>query len=370
MTDRISVNDPAPINDRTPVDELRALTGVRGVAAWFVVFYHIRLSIAGLPIGVRDVFAKGYLAVDFFFLLSGFVIWLTWNDRIRLGGMASVPRFLQKRIARIWPLHLVTLAGAVSLALLLRATGRDDPQFVFSELPLHVVLLQNWGFTRHLAWNDPSWSISAELGAYLLFPLLVMAVDWRRLPSVLLLTIAGGLLFAMHVTIGAPSLGADIPRFGLLRCLVEFTTGSIVCALWLRWRGAPRAVLHAAASTAVLAVLWVVGMPETIVVPALFATLLLLLALTAGQLHNPFETRVVHYLGEISYATYLGHFLLWKAFKLVFVSSDVPVSPAWIALYVLMVLLASVTLYHLVERPAQRWLNRSPSRDREGARED
>ena len=57
--------------------ELRALTSVRGVAAWMVVLYHIRLTIDGLPQAWVHVFAKGYLAVDFFFLLSGFVIWLS-----------------------------------------------------------------------------------------------------------------------------------------------------------------------------------------------------------------------------------------------------------------------------------------------------
>ena len=345
------------MSDRAQVHELRALTGVRGIAAWFVVFYHIRLSIAGLPLPVRDVFAKGYLAVDFFFLLSGFVIWLTWSDRIRTGGVASIPSFLQKRIARIWPLHLATLGGAVALALLLRATGRSDPQFVFPELPLHILLLQNWGFTHHLAWNDPAWSISAELGAYLLFPVLVLAVDWRRLPTLVLLILAGGLLVGLHLAMNAPSLGTDIPRYGLLRCLVEFTTGSIVCALWLRWRGALRTPLWVALAAMLAAGSWIAGAPETLVVPALFALVLQLLALTAGKPGNPFELGWTHYLGEISYATYLSHFILWKAFKLVFVSDVTAVSPTYVAVYLGLVLLASIALYHLVERPAQRWLN-------------
>ncbi|VVT22450.1 Acyltransferase [Sphingomonas aurantiaca] len=346
------------MSTRASAGELRALTGVRGFAAWFVVFYHIRLSIAGLSTSLRDVFAKGYLAVDFFFLLSGFVIWLTWNDRLRTGGMAGVPRFLQKRLARIWPLHLVTLAGAVALALVLRGTGRDDPQFVFPELPLHVFLLQNWGFTRHLAWNDPAWSISAELAAYLLFPVLVMAVDWRRVPSAVLLALAGLLLLALHLAIDSPTLGTDIPRYGLLRCLIEFTTGSIVCALWLRWRTARAAIGAAISIATALIIMWIAGLPETLMIPALFATLLLLLALTSGRPHNPFETRAIHYLGEISYATYLSHFILWKAFKLAFVADANAVSPAKIALYLGLVLLASIALYHLIERPAQRWLNR------------
>ena len=63
--------------------ELRQLTGARGIAAWAVVLYHLRLSIAGLPAPAVAALGKGYLAVDFFFLLSGFVIWLAWHERLR-----------------------------------------------------------------------------------------------------------------------------------------------------------------------------------------------------------------------------------------------------------------------------------------------
>src|SRR3546814_12632267 len=95
--------------------ELRALTSVRGLAAWMVVLYHIRLSIAGLPEAWVDVFAKGYLAVDFFFLLSGFVIWLTYGERLRERD-ASVVAFWQRRIARIYPLHLFMLVSEIGRA--------------------------------------------------------------------------------------------------------------------------------------------------------------------------------------------------------------------------------------------------------------
>ena len=156
--------------------ELRQLTGARGIAAWAVVLYHLRQSIEGLPAPVEAVFAKGYLAVDFFFLLSGFVIWLAWHDRIA----GAAPRFWQKRIARIVPLHLAMLAFAVALALLAAARGRPDPAFPWAELPLHLLLVQAWGTIGALHWNDPAWSISAELAAYLLVPLLIRGVDWRR----------------------------------------------------------------------------------------------------------------------------------------------------------------------------------------------
>ncbi len=339
--------------------ELRALTSIRGIAAWMVVLYHIRLSVAGLPQGVVDVLAKGYLAVDFFFLLSGFVIWMSWGQRLRDGGVREVPAFLQKRIARIWPLHVVVLAGAVALALLLAATGRHDAsEFPFRELPLHLVLMQNWGFTQALAWNDPAWSISAELGAYLTFPLLALAIDWRRVPTpavIVAIAAAGVLLASIFAWDGAPTLGTDIPRLGLVRCVIEFAMGTAVGALWLRWRDAP--ALPSVVAVVVALALLVSPLPETLRVPGAFAALLLVLARTSGLRGNPLDGRALHYLGEISYATYLGHFLLWFAFKLAFVDDARAVPIGLVAAYLVLVLIGSMALYHLVERPAQKWVN-------------
>ena len=343
--------------------ELRALTSVRGIAAWFVVLYHIRRSIAGLPDWALHIFASGYLAVDFFFLLSGFVIWLTYGERLRSGGLASVPAFLKRRIARIWPLHLFMLAIAVALALLLAATGRHDPvDYPFAELPLHIVLVQDWGLTRRLSWNDPAWSISAELAAYLLFPLLAMAIDWRRVPTALLVVAIMAMLGLLHLIMawgGAPTLGTDITRFGVVRCLFEFAAGTAICALWLRWAEHPALPAIAAAALAIaIGVATLTGhLPETLGVPIAFAAALLALALTCGMRGNMLELAPLHYLGEISYATYLGHFILWQVFKLAFVSDAYAVPAPLIALFLGLVLMASVLLYHLVERPAQKWVN-------------
>jgi len=340
--------------------ELRTLTSVRGIAAWMVVLYHIRLSIAGLPPAWVQFFAKGYLAVDFFFLLSGFVIWLSWGPRLRDSGWREVPHFLQKRVARIWPLHLVVLGGAVALALVLAAVGRHNPaEFPFGELPLHVFLLQNWGLTDKLAWNDPAWSISCELAAYLAFPLLARAIDWRALPSWLVASAAAAFLGLLAAAMsGEPSLGKDITRFGLVRCLTEFAAGSAICALWLRWKAKPRlpALLAFGFAAAAFAG-WGAGLPETLAIPFAFAGLLLGLTLTSGLRGNPLDRAPLHYLGEISYATYLSHFMLFVVFKLAFVDDAHAVAPVLIALYLAMVLGCSIALYHLIERPAQKWVN-------------
>ena len=103
---------------------------------------------------------------------------------------------------------------------------------------------------------------------------------------------------------------------------------------------------------------WLAGLlPETLAVPLAFAALLLALALSCGARGNVLEVAPLHYLGEISYATYLGHFLLFVLFKIAFVDDPRAIPPLLVALFLVMVLGLSVALYHLVERPAQRWVN-------------
>ena len=324
--------------------ELRQLTGARGIAAWAVVFYHLRRSIDGLPAPALAALGKGHLAVDFFFLLSGFVIWLAWRDRLP----GETGRFWQKRIARIWPLHLAMLTLAAALALTAIWRGHPDSAFPWAELSLHLLLVQEWGTTTGLHWNDPAWSISAETGAYLLFPLLIRAIDWRRWSTPALIAAAVAALAILPLVMGPGSLGQDITRFGLLRCLCEFTAGTILAALYVRG-GDARAPL---ALGLLLLLAAIAGAPETLAVPPAFAALLLALARSKATL---LTSRPLHWLGEISYATYLSHFLLWKTVKLLLPAGPVP--HAAIAVYLLLVLLASHLLYRWLETPAQRWLN-------------
>jgi len=342
---------------------LNALTGIRGVAAWLVVLYHIRLSLTGiLPADAIAVMAKGYLAVDLFFILSGFVLWYNYAERLQGGGLAEARLFLWRRIARIWPLHAVILALFVLFALALAVTGRDTAGYPFAELPLHLVLAQNWGLTSELAWNHPAWSISTELAAYLLFPIVVSAVRWQRLPTPALLALALAQTVAIHLLFalgGHDDLGDAISSLGLWRCLIEFSLGNLLCLLWLRWRGRKLAAAGAAAAcAAVVATGWAFGWPETAFVPAAFAAGLMALALGKGALIRALGSRVPVYLGEISYSTYLAHYFLFIVFKLFFVDASLQVGWPGLAGFLVIVLLASVGFYHLVEKPAQWLFNR------------
>lgn len=352
----------APIPpQRTAMPHLAALTGLRGIAAWFVVFYHARPSLVDwVPAAALDVFAKGYLAVDLFFMLSGFVMWLNYGPRLRASGLAGAPDFWWRRFARIWPLHIAILMGLVAFAMVVFTTGRDMTNYPLAELPLHIVLIQNWGFTDALTWNFPAWSISTELGAYLMFPFVVLAYRWEALRPPALLACAALLaiaIWAVFAAIGENNLGAAITQMGLIRCLLQFAIGMVLALLWLAWkdRKGPLALYAGFAVFSLAALLS--DLPETLLVPLAFASLLLALALDHGPLARALSSRPLVWLGDASYATYLLHVPLLIAVKLVAVGDDLQMAPLVLVAYLLALTALSGGLYRWLEKPAQRWLN-------------
>ena len=219
------------------IAELKSLTSARGIAAWLVVLYHIRSGMDWAPRELVHFLGKGYLAVDFFFLLSGFVIYLTAHRAFLREGSAAAPAFLMRRIARVYPLYAVMLMATLAFALIVHATGREAGNYPLSELPLHILMLQNWGFTSELSWNHPAWSISTEFAAYVIFPALLLwtPISRARRPNLLAAMILLIALLYLGLRAGGEThLGGDIARFGLLRCLTEFSCGACLCAFWLR----------------------------------------------------------------------------------------------------------------------------------------
>lgn len=346
---------------------LPTLTGVRGFAALAVLFYHIRGGMAGyLPGAVIDGFAHGYLAVDLFFVLSGFVLWWNYGPAFVAEGTRAAPRFLVRRIARIFPLHLAILAAMALFALALLASGRDPgPHYGFAALPAHALLVQNWGFTADLRWNDPAWSISTEWAAYLL---LAATGGWAaRLPAgrwsfplfALLLAAALGGWFAAT---GRAGIGDDIAATGLVRCLAEFFIGVALCQWWTaqRARADGSGVIYATAAIFALlaALILFAGLPQPAAIPLAMAAVVIA-ALQASLAPRPLLSgRLAQWLGDISYAVYLSHFFLWILFKLVFVDNPAMVAPAKVAAFVALTLAVSHLLHRWLEVPARRIVQR------------
>lgn len=348
---------------RAPVTMLPTLTGVRGIAALAVLFYHIRDAMSGFASErVLSVLAQGYLAVDLFFVLSGFVLWWNYRDQFRDRGLRAASGFMVKRFARIFPLHIAILTAMLLFAAALLASGRDpNPAYPLAVLPAHYLLIQNWGLDPSLSWNVPAWSISTEWAAYLLlavtggwlarlrigpwsFPLLVVGV------AALL-----GVWFDMQ---GLASIGDDIPKTGLIRCLVEFGLGVMLCQWWSARREQPRGTRVITGTSiglaAVAALLFATGQPQPATIPIVMVVIVIF-ALQASVAARPLLSgRVAQWLGDISYAVYLTHYFLWVLFKLFFVDDLANVHPTAILGFVLLTLAVSHLLYRWLEVPGRR----------------
>ncbi|HMF97783.1 MAG TPA: acyltransferase [Vicinamibacterales bacterium] len=339
------------------------LTSIRGLAALLVVFYHVKHFLP--PIAVLGVlyplFADGYLAVDFFLVLSGFIISYKYAAEFKDGVSANFLDFIARRLARIYPLHVFVMLCFLTLPIGLYVTGRgyDSSTFGMTSFVAKFFLVDLWlsGTSTWDTWNVPSWTISGELFAYLTFPLFVylyQGVGARM--KMALLAGAVALLIGLFQSFGCASIGGCIGQLGLLRCAVEFVLGIGVWFLLVETRtfGATYFKIVALVSIVLLVVAFRSGVSNYYFAPPLFASTLYGLVGCRSYLHDFLELRLLVYLGEISYSVYLTHlFLRDLLFNLFLATGEAP-GLAFILFYVGVTLLFSVATYHWIEVPFRK----------------
>jgi len=309
---------------------MKALTPLRGLAALAVLAWH-----ADLPV-------RGYLGVDLFFLLSGFV--MTHAYGAMAASAAAWLAFLKARLARIYPVHLLVLF------LLLPELG-TSPAFSPGGLVSSLVLLQSpW---HAMCWNFPSWSISAEWHAYLVFP--ALAAGLRTKPAGVLLRILAGCLMVVGLT-GWLNHGGDITNtpIVLLRCLPEFIAGMALYRLRTLGRIPAWGQSDAAFAAAVAALvgLELVKAPEGFSVCAL-AVLLICAARDGSAFARALGWPPLAWLGEVSYSLYMAQMPV-----LVALASFAPHLGAWrhSMLFCAGSLALAAPMSRWFEFPARAWL--------------
>ena len=180
--------------------EIRALTALRGIAAMAVVLQHYSSSAATWSgHNIPSLAPHGYMAVDFFFVLSGFIMAYTYADAFAARGMKAYPDFLLRRVARVWPLQVFTVLALLLTGFAYQASGAGWGLFrsenIVFDVFANIFMLQ--GFDIGANMNGPSGTVSQELGAYIAFPLLLWCAmhRWRWV------AVAAGLV-AVGVEIG------------------------------------------------------------------------------------------------------------------------------------------------------------------------
>lgn len=363
---------------------LSNLTPLRGIAAILVAVFHFEMT-AGrfVPAHTTMFFEKSYLMVDLFFVLSGFIM-LHVYGRVFDGALrkGEVRHFLVARFARTYPLHLFTLILLVVIVRYLTNWGQpplliEQPKDI---LP-NVALLQAFGVCKIFNWNIPSWSISAEWGAYLLFPFLALWVSRQRkwAPVLLAIGVVATWCCIEYVLPRKNPYNPAIPvphnlnttyDYGWVRGIAGFGAGMVMYALY-RLAGIGKVIGSDAASLLIL-LLVAAGLHFAIndaLVAVLFAALVLNFALNNGVLHRVCNNKVLQYLGDISYSIYLMQIFLQEPFshgiRLPGVTGNArgrfnvdfwPGLGYCIVYLLLLVGIATVT-YYLIERPCRKWIN-------------
>jgi peptidoglycan/LPS O-acetylase OafA/YrhL len=343
-----------------------ALTGLRAIAAMWVIAYHYRSGVFS-ALGanhVLPVLGYGYLGVDLFFILSGYVIWHVHGREMARPTPRLFLRFICLRAARLYPVYLFTLAifaGMVWLVPLCGFTILISSHYPVHHLILSILLVQTWGLTRDLTWNFPSWSVSAEWLCYLLFPLAaVIGVRLSRgaiVAGILLLLAAVAVIYFEVFDL---KMNQPIGWRALIRAATEFTLGCLLREFQARVRTEAwpwTAITFGVA--AVWAASFYTPLPVEVVALPLFATLVL-----AGSVPGNVVSRIASWrpfvaVGTASYSLYLMQAPVEKAAADLeqFLSPSRPLQSAAIVVTYAALLAAGSTLVHLlVENPSRRWL--------------
>jgi len=395
--------------------EIKALSGARAFPPLILVLYHFCEGHGYRGNFVFDaIVAKGYLWVEFFFILSGFILTHVygsrspspppgeragvrgWLQRARLidpltlalspqggEGNFSYLNFLRARLARLYPLHLFMLFVILGLVVALRALASAGGYVSIYDLPYHAMntwpsfianlfLVQAWNILPYLTWNGASWFVSVEFLLCLLFPLYLFLSRGGALRGAVLIVVGGGVLNYLAQTSGH---GLDLTfHNGIFRGMAGFAIGvglSMIyrSAMARGWGELPEGLYSFAQLAAVLLLLdaiyrsqWA-HKPADIYVALAMAGLIFTLAFDRGFAARALGTRPVLKLGEWSYAIYMGQ-TAWLQFiryleQRWYPGAD-PHAILWIEPLALLVVCVAwgALLAIFIEQPANRFLRR------------
>ncbi len=247
-------------------DQMLHLDALRMVGALMIVVFHFNrfLNLDGRWQLADDAIKNFSLIVDLFFVISGYVMAAIYTGR--LTSPAKYAAFLKKRVARLGPLHWLTLGVFIAIA----AAGwvgwineRDPSRYDVSCIVPNILFIHAWGVCHAQTWNFVSWAISAEMGVYIALPLLLWITGKGRVVTAVLAF--GSLALLAWISRGGETFSQWTYNFGVARAVPGFLLGMLAwqmrpwlarlpAAPWLMWgllaafviasgAGAPRGAL-------------------------------------------------------------------------------------------------------------------------------
>lgn len=364
--------------DSKPHYEL--LDGLRGVAALLVIWYHVFEGFATSPIDQQ--FNHGYLAVDFFFILSGFVIGYAYDDRWK--STMNVKNFFKRRLIR---LHPMVVLGAVLGAITFYIQGCEkwDGTQVTISMVMVAMLLNLFlipsipgsapevrGNGEMYPLNGPSWSLFFEYIGNILYALFIRKLSTKALTVLVVLAAVGLASFAMFNLSGNYHLGVGWTLMdynlvgGFLRMLFSFSIGLLMSrnfkplhvrgAFWICSVGI--AVLLSVPYIGGTETPWMNAVYDSVCTIFLFPMLVYLGA--SGKATDKGTVKVCKFLGDISYPVYIIHYPFMYLFYAWLWSNKLSFAQSWpvaVAIFLGSILLAYASL-KLYDEPVRRWLSK------------
>lgn len=311
---------PSKVVDVTK-DHFVALDSWRGVCATLVAVHHFVLF--SKPSHDYSLIHSFFLFVDFFFVLSGFVIASNYKDKI--SNAPQLLAFAIRRFGRVWPLHLVVMVAFIAVFALIRLSGFPSPYTIgasattysLAKFPLVLALTNSFGIYSG-GWNLPSWSISAEFAAYLLYAAIFTRKN-RFFLSVLALMC--GAMLTWYLSRDYLNVTAN---FGVFRCIFGFGVGVVAYYVYEKLRPTISRFQHLAAWTVAelaaiaLTVVTLISsveasgeaLPASFAAPFVFALSVFVFAFERGLVSRFLKWEFLTRIGGLSYSIYMTHWII------------------------------------------------------------
>ena len=287
------------------------LDALRFIAAMGIVVHHYREDWIGNRFAMTHLNALN-LFVDLFFAISGVVIMFVYGDRVKTFG--EFKTFMKRRAARLVPLHWLTLFFFVAVAIAaMKGWAPKSDHYDWACLPWNIVLLHSTGVCRSLSFNYVSWSVSAEMIVYLMFPLILLLFRKSAwLPFGLGLVV----LTTMYLTKAPRPWWEWTYDFGVFRAIAGFCVGVGIYGAKIRLaRLIPVARFWLVATLAIFLSGMILGVGKGFLVLLTYAIVALGVAADHQKIAGP-GTRLIAPLGSLTFGIYMIH----PAVKTVFIT--------------------------------------------------
>jgi peptidoglycan/LPS O-acetylase OafA/YrhL len=351
---------PFPLSGQDSLSPIRfdELESLRGLAALLVVFNHF-LQFSNQILYVPLVI-NGYLMVDLFFVISGFVIYSAYSERIH--SAKDFSRFVFLRLGRIYPVHIIFVVIFLLIEILkLMSENTAKKAFTLNSINAlweNLFLIQGVIPYGDLTYNIPSWSISVEFITYLLFGILILIFKRKVTIILLMVAIISIIMLYFKVTFGLENL---------LRVFAGFSLGCITALMTKKLK--IKIPINTSLALISLLIGFLMMKPQTketdLLIYPISAILIFSLILRTNDLINKIlKCKFLIRLGIISYSMYMSHYFILYSMDYFFMRIILPVgnsgeirsvsvveSSVALVVFILLVLVISWGIFVLVERP-------------------